>query len=98
MALPPLYKYLDVKGAKLTLGNRCFRFAKPSEFKDLEDMTAQSLFPDKLEKALEILADGFVDVLVQNPNAEPTCPERQRPAVRELQRIFRTYPKCANIV
>ena len=52
MALPPLYKYLNVDGAKKTLGNKCFRFAKPSEYDDLEDMTAQSLFPDELEAAL----------------------------------------------
>jgi hypothetical protein len=32
MALPPLYKYLDVQGAKLTLGNRTFKHAKPSTF------------------------------------------------------------------
>jgi len=61
MALPPLHKYLDVRGAKLTLGNRCLRFAKPSEFKDDTDMKAEGLFPDELEKALVILADGFVD-------------------------------------
>jgi hypothetical protein len=39
MTLPPLYKYLDVNGAKLTLGNRTFRHANPCSFKDLEDMT-----------------------------------------------------------
>ena len=44
MALPPLYKYLDAEGAKKTLGNRSFRFSKPSEYNDLEDMTAQSFF------------------------------------------------------
>jgi hypothetical protein len=36
MALPPLYKYLDVQGAKLTLGNNTFRHAKPSTFNDVE--------------------------------------------------------------
>ena len=39
MTLPPLYKYLNVQGAKLTLGNRTFRHAKPSDFNDIEDMT-----------------------------------------------------------
>jgi hypothetical protein len=65
VALPPLYKYLNVDGAKKALGNECFRFAKPSEYEDLEDMTAQSLFPDDLVAALAILADGFVDVIVE---------------------------------
>ena len=66
MALPPLYKYLNVDGATKTLGNECFRFAKPSEYEDLEDMTAQSIFPDELETALAMLSDGFVDVIVEN--------------------------------
>jgi hypothetical protein len=86
MALPPLYKYLDVDGAKKTLGNKCFRFSKPSEYKDLEDMTAGSLFPDELEVALAILSDGFVDVIVENPNAALTCSEKLRPKVVELQK------------
>jgi hypothetical protein len=33
--------------------------SKPSEYKDLEDMTAGSLFPDELEAALAILSDGY---------------------------------------
>ena len=98
MALPPLYKYLNVDGAKKTLGNKCFRFAKPSEYDDLEDMTAQSLFPDELEAALAILSDGFIDVIVENPGAAPTCPERLRPAVVKLQAIFRRNPKAAPVV
>jgi hypothetical protein len=39
MAQPPLYKYLDVQGAKLTLENKCFRHSKPSYFNDTEDFT-----------------------------------------------------------
>ena len=44
MALPPLYKYLSVQGAKLTLGNNTFKHAKPSDFNDIEDLTIQSIF------------------------------------------------------
>jgi hypothetical protein len=98
MTLPPLYKYLNVEGAKKTLENRTFRFAKPSEYEDLEDMTAQSLFPDELEAALKILPDGFVDVIVENPDAAPTCPEKLRPKVTELQKIFRENHKAADVV
>jgi hypothetical protein len=98
MALPPLYKYLDVDGAKKTLGNKCFRFSKPSEYKDLEDMTAQGLFPDELEAALAILSDGFVDVIVENPGAAPTCSEKLKPTLVELQRIFRANPQAAQAV
>jgi hypothetical protein len=35
MALPPLYKYLRVDGAKKTLGTNTFRHAKPSSFNDI---------------------------------------------------------------
>ena len=56
MALPPLYKYLDVQGAKLALGNRTFQHAKPSDFNDIEDLTIQSIFPEGVEAALTKLA------------------------------------------
>lgn len=98
MALPPLYKYLDVQGAKLTLGNKCFKFAKPSEYKDLQDMKVQDLFPDKLETALPKLSDGFVDGIMANLYAPPTCPPKQRPTVMTLQRIFRDHPEQAKAV
>ena len=98
MALAPLYKYLTVDSAKKTLGNKCFRFAKPSEYEDLEDMTAQSLFPDDLETALAILADGLVDVIVETPDAVPTCSEKLRPKITELQNIFHKSPKTAQAV
>ncbi|MDN5005548.1 DUF2971 domain-containing protein [Bradyrhizobium sp. GCM10027634] len=98
MSLPPLYKYLGVQGAKLTLANQCFRFAKPSEYDDLEDMTAQSLFKDKLEKALPMLSDGFVDAIMANLYAPPTCPPKQRALVTTLQTFFRAYPERAPIV
>jgi hypothetical protein len=98
MVLPPLYKYLDVDGAKKTLGNKCLRFSNPSEYNDLEDMTAQSLFPDDLETALAMLSDGFVDVIVENPDAPPTCLEKLRPKVAELQKIFQADPSVARAV
>lgn len=98
MALPPLYKYLDVNGATKTLENKCFRFAKPSEYKDLEDMTAQSLFPDQLEAGLGLLSDKFVDVIVENVDAAPTCSEKLKPKVIELQKIFRADPDAAQRV
>jgi hypothetical protein len=98
MSLPPLYKYLDVQGAKLTLGNECFRFAKPSDYKDLEDMTAQSLFPDALEKALPMLSDAFVDAIMTNIHAPPTCSPKQRALVTTLQSLFRMDPKQADFV
>lgn len=73
MTLPPLYKYLDVQGAKLTLGNRTFKHAKPSDFHDVEDLTVQSIFPEELEAALEKLSQGFDEVILQHLNDPPTC-------------------------
>jgi hypothetical protein len=98
MSLPPLYKYLNVQGAKLTLGNICFRFAKPSEYQDLEDMTVQSLFPDKLEKALATMPDGFVDAIMANLFAPPTCSPGPRATVEKLQTIFRARPDLGPVV
>jgi hypothetical protein len=97
MGLPPLYKYLDVNGAKKTLDS-CFRFSKPSEYKDLEDMTAGSLFPNELEAALAILSEGFVDGIVENPDAAPTCSEKLRPKVAELQKALRANPGLAKAI
>ena len=62
MTQPPLYKYLDIKGAKLTLENRCFRHAKPSYFNDTEDFTIRSIFPEDDEAAFKQLEEGFVIV------------------------------------
>jgi hypothetical protein len=98
LSLPPLYKYLNVQGAKLTLGNQCFRFAKPSEYEDLEDMTAQSLFPDKLETALAMLSDGFVDAIMANLYAPPTCPTKFRAGVIKMQAVLRAHPEVAPAV
>lgn len=41
MPQPPLYKYLDLQGAKLTLGNRTFKHSKPSDFNDTEDLNSE---------------------------------------------------------
>lgn len=73
MTLPALYKYLDVEGAKLTLGNRTFRHAKPTTFQDLEDMTIKSVFPEDVETAPEKLSESCVDIIVENIDVAPTC-------------------------
>jgi hypothetical protein len=98
MALPPLYKYLDVRGAKLTLGNRTFKQAKPSDFNDTEDLTVQSIFPEDVEAALTKLANGFTDVIVKNVNERPTCNPEWRDKVALIQRVYRENPKAADIV
>jgi hypothetical protein len=61
-------------------------------------MTTQSLFPDEIESALNILQDKFVDVIVENADAAPTCSDKLKPKVSELQKIFRENPKAAGIV
>jgi hypothetical protein len=84
MALPALYKYLNVQGAKLTLGNRTFRHAKPSDFKDIEDMTVQSIFPEETEVALKRLSEGFTDVILAHLNDPPTCASPMREQASRL--------------
>jgi hypothetical protein len=99
MALPPLYKYLDVQGAKLTLGNGTFKHAKPSDFNDIEDLTIQSIFPEDLETALTKLETGLTDVILKNLNELPTCANLQmRAKVALIQRTYRDNPKAADAV
>ena len=98
MARPPLYKYLDVTGAKLTLGNYTFKHAKPSDFNDTEDLTIQSIFPDETEAALEKLSNGFTDVIVKHIDDPPTCAENLRDKIALLQRIYRQNPGAADAV
>lgn len=98
MALPPLYKYLDVKGAKLTLGNRTFKHAKPSDFKDTEDLTIQSIFPEDTEAALKKIECGFSDVILQHLNEPPTCNSPIKEKLVLLQHVFRANPEAAKVV
>jgi hypothetical protein len=98
MTLPPLYKYLDVNGAKLTLGTRTFRHAKPSDYRDLEDMTIRSIFPVEVEVALVILSAGVVDIIVANLNEQPTCSAKLAAVVTTLQEILRQNPEQADIL
>jgi Protein of unknown function (DUF2971) len=99
MAQRPLYKYLDVQGAKLTLKNKCFRHSKPSHFNDTEDLTVRSIFLEDDEAAFKQLEDGFVDCLVKHLDDEPTCLSPQiRAKMRLLQAIFKANPDAANLI
>ena len=99
MALPSLYKYLGVEGARLTLTNRTFKHAKPSDFNDTEDLTIQSVFPEALEDACKIMYDNFTDTVLKNSNTPPTC---TNPDIRRklslIQSAFRANPDVARIV
>jgi hypothetical protein len=98
MAPPPLYKYLDVRGAKLTLGNRTFRHAKPSDFNDIEDMTVQSIFPEETEAALKRMSEGFTDVILAHLDHPPTCASPIREKLALIQQAYRNNPKAAELV
>jgi hypothetical protein len=99
MLFPPFYKYLDIQGAKLTLGNRAFKHAKPSDFNDTEDLTIRSIFPEDDQAALKQMENGFTDVLLKHLNDPPTClnPELRK-KVSLLQEIFKKNPDAANLV
>jgi len=99
MNLPPLYKYLDTAGARLTLGNRCFKHAKPSTFNDTEDLTIRSIFPEDHETALEILKEGFVDTLVKHLDDKPTCLNvGMRTKVALILKALKAKPELAEIM
>jgi hypothetical protein len=98
MNLPPLYKYLDVQGAKLTLGNRRFKHSRPSDFNDIEDLTIQSIFPEDVEAALTRLAQGFTDVIFRNLDKPPTCSAELKAGVALIQHIYRHNPKAADAI
>ena len=95
--LPPLYKYLDAEGAALTLDNRTFKHAKPSDFNDVEDLTIQSLFPEEIEDALQILAGGFTDAILRNLDKDPTCDSPRKEMLMVIQQAFRTNPDAAEL-
>lgn len=98
MPLPALYKYLDVQGAKLTLGNRTFKHSKPSDFNDTEDLTIQSIFPEGTEAALARLEREFTGVILAHLNDPPTCASPMREMIALIQRAYRANPDLAAIV
>ncbi len=97
MTLPPLYKYLDVSGAKLTLGNRTFRHAKPSDFNDAEDLTIQSIFAEDMEEALKKIVGGFTEVLLRHLDKEPTCSSPMKETIWLIQQVYRANPGAAEM-
>jgi DUF2971 family protein len=98
MTLPPLYKYLDVSGAKLTLGNKTFKHAKPSDFNDLDDLTIQSIFPEDTEEALKKISGGFTDVILRHLDEEPTCSSPMKETIMLIQQVFRASPSAISLV
>ena len=99
MSLPPLYKYLDVQGGKLTLQHRTLKHAKPSTFNDTEDLTIRSIFPEDDETALRQLENGFTDVVTSHLNEPPTCLNLDlRRKIALLQKIFKAKPEMADII
>lgn len=98
MILPPLFKYLDLNGAKLTLGTRTFKHSAPSDFNDTKDLTIEAVFPEDLESALVKLSNGFTDVILRNLSESPTCKSPLKENVALIQRVYRTNLEAANIV
>jgi len=97
MTLPPLYKYLDVSGAKLTLGNKTFKHARPSDFNDVDDLTIQSIFPEDTEEALKKITGGFTDVILHHLDEEPTCSSPMKEKIRGIQQVCRANPGVAEL-
>jgi hypothetical protein len=99
MTALPLYKYLNIEGARLTLGNRCFKHAKPSTFNDTKDLTIRGLFPEDDETALAIIENNFTDVLVKHLDETPTCiSEAMRQQIAVLQAAFKANPNAVALI
>ena len=97
MTLPPLYKYLDVSGAKLTLGNKTLKLARPSDFNDVDDLTIQSIFPEDTAEALKKIAGGFTDMILRHLDEEPTCSSPMKEQIRAIQQVYRANPDAADL-
>lgn len=98
MGLPPLYKYLNVSGAKLTLRNKAFKHAKPSDFNDTEDLTIRSIFREDVEEALEIIANNSTNVILQHLHEEPTCGSPIKERIQLIQQVYKSNPGAADSV
>lgn len=98
MGLPPLYKFMDRNGARLTLGNCTFRHAKPSSFNDLEDLTIKSVFPEDTEVALEILTKAVPDVIARNVETEPNGDPKRRSMIKAIQRAIKANPEVLDVI
>jgi hypothetical protein len=98
MTSPSLYKYLSVEGARLTLGNRCFKHAKPSTFNDREDITIRSLFPEDDETALAIIENNFTDLLLEHIDDAPTCLNEGMRNIVLMLDAFKANPDAARII
>ena len=97
--LPPLYKYLDVQGAMLTLSNRTFKHSKPSYFNDVDDLTIKSIFPESDDDAVDVMNGGLADIIMRNLYTKPTIEnEVQRAKVVQMQAAYRANPNAAAIV
>jgi len=98
MTLPPLYKYLDVSGAKLTLANRTFKHAKPSDFNDVDDLTVQSMFSEDIEEALKKIAGGYIDVILRHLDEEPTCSSPMKEKLMAIQQVYQANPGAIDLI
>ncbi|WP_179380194.1 DUF2971 domain-containing protein [Jannaschia marina] len=96
--LPPLYKFLDRNGARLTLGNGTFRHARPSSFNDLEDLTVRSVFSEETEVALEVLTSAMPDVIAQNLEAEPNGDPKRRLIIKMIQQAIKANPEVLDVI
>jgi DUF2971 family protein len=99
MSSSRLYKYLDVQGAKLTLGNKNFKHAAPSDFDDVEELTVRSIFPEDEETAIREMESGFTDVIMMHLDDPPTCLNAGlRAKVALLQAVYKANPGAARLI
>lgn len=98
MALPPLYKFMGVDGAKATLDTRSFRHAKRSTFNDTEDLTIQSIFSEDLATAFATASASMPGVIMSHLHDEPTCKPEWAAKTKEIQAAFLLNPAAAQAI
>ena len=67
-----LYKYLDIKGAKITLQKKSLKFSRATAFNDPFDMQIHDCFGLDTARFLVGLQDSFIKALASSP-VPPTC-------------------------
>jgi hypothetical protein len=92
-----LYKFLDVNGARLTLGNGAFRPAPPDTFNDVEDLTVAGVFPNTFEAVSSEISGSLIDVIADNLDRPFRCSEGLRANLERLREGIKINPRLVPI-
>lgn len=96
---PNFYKYLDINGARLSLGNKNFKHADPTSFNDTEELTVQNLYEGTEEEIYSTMLRHFHNVISNNLDAPSTAlNSRIRQQITFLQGVYKNNPAAIDII